>query len=333
MLGKLFEKLYLKVFVNIVIYRSHTVVYIELCNTKTTVQSIEESFQTVKLNNKVYEFISEYIKESPYYYISILDASSTQGAIHTCDTTQMERYFDKETSKYKCYNDRWAFYTSKSELTRLQQEYKEIGLDFVFSPFVLLTNFFKDKINTHLAMFILIEENYITLSVFDNSELLFAKHLDMQNSHESDELLMDDGSDEELDLDIDASIDLEDVDVMDDLDDFGDIEDLDSIGEIDEFAEDEEIQENLQDVEEDDTESGEFNEDYQRFSLIQSAVNRFYKDDTYNSKFIEDTYIADGVGISGDLKRYLEEEMFLSVYVRNLDLCVEVCELAKAEMQ
>ncbi len=333
MLGKLFEKLYLKVFVNIVIYRSHTVVYIELCNTKTTVQSIEENFQTVKLNNKVYEFISEYIKESPYYYISILDASSTQGAIHTCDTTQMERYFDKETSKYKCYNDRWAFYTSKSELTRLQQEYKEISLDFVFSPFVLLANFFKDKINTHLAMFILIEENYITLSVFDNSELLFAKHLDMQNSHESDELLMDDGSDEELDLDIDASIDLEDVDVMDDLDDFGDIEDLDSIGEIDEFAEDEEIQENLQDVEEDDTESGEFNEDYQRFSLIQSAVNRFYKDDTYNSKFIEDTYIADGVGISGDLKRYLEEEMFLSVYVRNLDLCVEVCELAKAEMQ
>ena len=333
MLDKLFEKLYLKVFVNIVIYRSHTVVYIELCNTKTTVQSIEESFQTVKLNNKVYEFISEYIKESPYYYISILDASSTQGAIHTCKSAQMERYFDKETSKYKCYNDRWAFYTSKSELTRLQQEYKEIGLDFVFSPFVLLANFFKDKINTHLAMFILIEENYITLSVFDNSELLFAKHLDMQNSHESDELLMDDGSDEELDLDIDSSIDLEDVDVMDDLDDFGDIEDLDSIGEIDEFAEDEEIQENTNDAEEDDAESGEFNEDYQRFSLIQSAINRFYKDDTYNSKFIEDTYIADGVGISGDLKRYLEEEMFLSVYVRNLDLCVEVCELAKAEIQ
>ena len=329
MLGKLFEKLYLKVFVNIVIYRSHTVVYIELCNTKATVESIEESFETIKLNNKVYEFISEYIKESPYYYISILDASSTQGAIHTCTSAQMERYFDKETSKYKCYNDRWAFYTSKSELTRLQQEYKEIGLDFVFSPFVLLANFFKDKINTHLAMFILIEENYITLSVFDNSELLFAKHLDMQNSHESDELLMD----EELDLDIDSSIDLEDVDVMDDLDDFGDIEDLDSIGEIDEFAEDEEIQENPDDSEEDVIESGEFNEDYQRFSLIQSAINRFYKDDTYNSKFIEDTYIADGVGISGDLKRYLEEEMFLSVYVRNLDLCVEVCELAKAEIQ
>ncbi len=334
MLGKLFEHLYLKVFVNIVLNRSNTVVYIELCNTKGVVQSLEESFHTTKLNNKVYDFISEYINESPYHYISFLDPSPHQGAIHTCDTRKMELFFDKESSKYRCYNDKWALYTSKPDLAQLQKEYKELGIDFIFSPFALLANFFKDKIETHLAMFILIEENYISLGVFDNSELLFARHLDMQNSHELDELMIDDENiEEDLDLDEDGSIDLEDVDVMDDLDAFGDIEDLDTIEEIEEFAEDEELQEQVSQSEEESDEGGEFNEDYQRFSLIQSAINKFYKDDIYNSKFVEAAYIADGVGISGDLKRYLEEEMFLNVYVRSIDLCAEVCELAKVEVQ
>ncbi len=335
MLGKLFEKLYLKVFVNIVVQRSTTVVYIELHNSKGMLENFEEIFQTTQLNNKIYDFISSYTSETPYYYVSVLDSSKEQGAVHSCNTRTMANFFDLNISKYRCYDDKWAFYTSKSELSRLQKEYKEIGLDFIFSPFVLLTYFFKDKIDTHLAMFILIEENYVTLSVFDNSKLLFAKHLDMQNNEDSSELMIEDNSDDDLDLDLDASVDLEDIDVLDDLDDLddlGDIEDLDSIEEIEEFAEDE-IDEIEAESHGEDAEPGEFNEDYQRFSLIQSAINRYYKDDKYNSQFIEAVYIADGVGVSGDLKRYLEEEMFLSVYVRNIDLCVEVCELAKAELQ
>ncbi|MDD3059526.1 MAG: hypothetical protein PHW94_01110 [Sulfurimonas sp.] len=47
---------------------------------------------------------------------------------------------------------------------------------------------------------------------------------------------------------------------------------------------------------------------------------------------MESVYIADGCGVSQDLKRYLEEEMFLSVYVRKIDLAKQVCELAKAEL-
>ncbi len=76
-----------------------------------------------------------------------------------------------------------------------------------------------------------------------------------------------------------------------------------------------------------------FNEDYHRFSLIQSSISDFYKDSKYDSKFIENIYIADSIGISGDLKKYLEEEMFLNVFVRRLDLPAEVCEIAKAELK
>ena len=339
MLSKLFESLYHKVFVNIVVERSQSVVYIEVSNKKGIVSGEHESFQTTTLNSKMYDYINSFINESPFYYISVLDTSGDQGAIPTCSTRDMPIFCHIESSKYMCYKKKWAYYTSKIDLNSLQQNYADIGVDFIFSPFVVLANFFKDKIDNNLALYILIEDNYITLGVYDNSELLYGDHIDMEHGNEKEELLIDDSHEENIELDLDSGIDLESIDAMDDiegLDDFGDIEDLDSIDEIDEFAEEEEEEEeefaDIADESHEDVTEG-FNEDYQRFSLIQSSINAFYKDSKYQSKFVESVYIADGAGVSGDLKRYLEEEMFLSVFVRHLDLGTEVCETAKAELK
>ena len=154
----------------------------------------------------------------------------------------------------------------------------------------------------------------------------------------SDSLVIEEAEVEDVILDEEDSIDLDDIDSIDDidaLDSFGDIEDLDSIDELDEFDDTKDIEEELAESEDSEEfpieESGELNEDYQRFSLIQSAMNHFYTDNKYESEFIENVYIADCVGISSDLKRYLEEEMFLSVYVRHVELTAEVSDLALKE--
>jgi len=335
MLGKFFESLYNKVFVNIVVNSSTTDVYIEIHAQRGAVENIEDSFNTTKMSEEMLEFITSYTGESPFFYISVLDMSPSQGAIPTCSKNRLSYYYDVSASEYKCHNKKWTYYTSKSDLYDIERKYKDVGVDFVFSPFSVLANFFKDKINSHLAMYILIQEEFISLSVFDNSELLFAQYLNMEHSHESEDLLMYE-NDEELDLD--DGIDLEDIDVEDSdnpFDDFGDIEDLDTLEEIEEFSENKDVEEEFyQEEEEELSDSNEdgFNDDYQRFRLIQSSVNHFYKDDKYESKFIENVYIADCVGISSDLKRYLEEEMFLNVYVRHVELAAEVSELATLEV-
>jgi len=136
------------------------------------------------------------------------------------------------------------------------------------------------------------------------------------------------------------SIDLDDIASLDDLDelddDFGDIADLDSIDELDDFDETKDIEEELAENEEmqDDSiqDTDGLNEDFQRFSLIQSCVSTFYKDEKFESEFIENVYIGDGVGVSGDLKKYLEEEMFLNVYIRHVDLASELCAITKMEL-
>jgi len=228
----------------------------------------------------------------------------------------------------------------------IEKVYEKIGVDFIFSPFVVLANFFKDKINSHLAMFILIEEGAISLSIFNNSELLYGDYLDIEVEIGSDDLIMEDildDEDEDMDLGLDdESINLDDIDSIDDideLDDFGDIADLDAIDDIDEFSETKDVQAELEereDIEEQEElsedESVGLNEDYKRFILIQSSVNNFYKDEKYSSEFIENVYIADSIGLSSELKKFLEEEMFLNVYVRRIDLMHEVCEVAKMEI-
>ena len=335
MLGKFFESLYLKVFVNIVVKNTITDVYIELYSKNGVVDSFEDSFNTTKMSEDILSFISSYTNESPFSYISVLDMSESQGAIPTCSKNRLSYYYDISESEYKCYDEKWTYYTSKSDLYNIERRYKDIGVDFIFSPFSILTNFFKDKVNSKLAMYILVQEGFISLAVFDNSQLLFAKHLNLEKFIENDELIMDVSDDI---LDLEDGIDLEDIDVMDvndSLEDFSDIEDLDSLEEIDEFSDNKDVEEEFYNEEKDELEESEdegFNEDYQRFSLIQSSISHYYKDDKYESKFIENVYIADGVGISSDLKRYLEEEMFLSVYVRHLELGIEVSELARAEV-
>lgn len=332
MISKFLETLYTKVFINIIVENLQTVVYVEVCSKKDVLQSTHKVFETTTINSKMYEFVRSFFKETPFCYISVLDKSSNQGAAPTCSANEMQNYFDINASEYICYSDKWAFYTSEYDLEAIKHEYRSIGLDFIFSPFTIMANFFKDKIENTLAMFVLVEDNYLTFNIFDNSKLLYAEYLDMQHHKDDEDMLLDSSlEDEDASLGI-AGVDLEEMSLDDDssgFDDFSNIEDLDSSDDMDEFSEEQEVQESVDsDV---DISSEGFNEDYQRFSLIQSALNTFYKDPKYDSQFIETIYIADGKGTSSELKSYLEEEMFLNVYVRKIDLGAALCEMAKAE--
>ena len=338
MFSKFYESLYLKALINIVIGHTKTVIYIEMLNKAGVVDSKEETFHTKYLSSEMHEYIQFYIKETPYFYISILDNSLSQGAIPTCSKHKTGYFHDLSASEYKCYNDKWTYYTSKTDVYEIEKVYEKIGVDFIFSPFIVLANFFKDKIDTHLAMYLLIEDGALSLSIFNNSKLLYAEYLDMSLEIESDALIIDDPIIGEMDLEED-SIDLDDIDSIDDideLDDFGDIADLDSIDDLDEFDETKDVEEALAESEDQEEfpiqDTDGLNEDYQRFSLVQSSINRFYKDEKFASEFLENVYIADGVGVSNDLKKYFEEEMFLNVYIRHIDLASEVCEIAKMEL-
>ena len=348
MISKIIEFLYLKIFINIVIHESSTIVYIEVCKKDEVLEDIEKTFETVEINEKMFQFIDSFVQKSPFFYISILDMSEVQGAIPTTKDEEISKFIDKNIINYKYYHNRWAYYTSKEEMKELQDRYKRVGLDFIFSPFIILSNFFKDKIETSIGMFILIKEDHIALCIFDNAKLIYGDYLDIEYEMDDgeDDLLLDDSIELSEEIDLDGDIDLNDVDVLDEiddfdeidsLDDFGDIEDLDSMDDINEFSEDEDISEKFtQEVEKKEIpqvkQESNFTGDYRIFSTVQKSVDDFYHDEKFNSQFIESVYVADSIGLSSDLKKYFEEEMFLSVYIRQINLAIEVASLAKIEL-
>lgn len=322
-------------YINIVVLKNQTIIYVQEDDKGHTVNSSYESFDTTTINEKMHNYIESFTKETPFNYISILDTSSHQGAVPSCDKKDILDFFDESVSKYICYKSSWTYYTSKNDLNTLQKHYKKVGLDFVFSPFLILSHFFKDKIKNNFALFILIEEAHISMAVFDNLELCYAEHIVIKSSFDNNSLLLDEDITESLELDLDTI----DLDSMEDegLDDFSDIEDLDGVEDIEEFSESQEIEDITDitdDIDEDDlSSSDELNDDYERFTLIQKSIDIFYKDDKYESKFLEKTFIADAVGMSLEFKRYLEEEMFLATFIRRIDLNVELCEIAKEEIR
>lgn len=344
MLNKILESLYTKVFIGIIVERSSSTVYVELFSKKQETTHYEEVFPTTSLTEEMLEYIHTFTKESPYYYISFLDTSNDQGAIPTCEKTKLPFYKDLSTSEYKCLGNNWSIYTSKTDLYALEKKYENIGVDFVFSPFSILSKFFKDKIEQHLAMYVLLADDSVSVCIFEEGQLLYAQYLDMEIDADAEKIILEElDDDKDFDLGLDDSIDLDDIDVDEDLDDFSDIEDLDSLEDIDEFSESKDLEEELHenelrneedssDTAQQDDKDAHFTEDYQRFSLIQNSMKHFYKDPKYEGKFIENIYIADNVNVTSDLKHYLEEEMFLNVYIRTVDLGVEVCELAKEEL-
>lgn len=336
MLSSFFQLLYLKVLVSIVIKRSKTIVYIESLNSKGVVNSEQKSFNTTMIDEEMYEFINTYTKETPYYYISVLDSSLDQGALPTCSRDGMASFHNLSDFESRCYKNKWSYYTSKAGLDILERKCMKTGVDFIFSPFLILNNFFSDKIDTHKALYLLIEDSYMSLMVFDNSELLYAQHLDVEHYKDNNELFIED-NEIQNDTVADDTIDLDEIDALDDLDDlddFANIEDLDSLEDMDEFAQAEEAEPIKEEKKSKSSyhEEESYNEDYQRFLLIQSSIKNFYKDSRYESEFIEYIYIADTIKVSRDLKKFLEEEMFLSVYVRHMDLPLEVCTMTKLEL-
>jgi len=335
MFGKIFESLYIKVFVNIVISDTKTIIYIENIAKKRVISKIEKVFEVTSFNKDIQRFISNYIDETPYFYISILNNASEQGAMPTCLKSKYFYYEDVSDSKIVCISKKWSTFTSKKELSSLETKYKKIGVDFLFSPFIILTTFFKKEIIKDVALYIMLEEKKISLTIFRNSELLYANYLNVEDSVEEENLLT-------YDVDLDDGIDLEDVDAMEHIDmfdDFADIEDLDDLDDIDEFSDAKDIDDNFASLESEPTigvpvtQEDTFSVDYQRFSLIQNAVNYFYNDEKYESIFLENIYIADSTGVGAGLSQYLEEEMFLTVHFRILNIGIILSKLAQEELK
>jgi hypothetical protein len=343
-LTKVFESLYLKVFVGIVANHDEHEVVVELVKGSDVKERIAQSFPREKGIDKMLAFVETYTDESPFHYIALLNPKGDQGAIPTCASKEAEKFIDLSTSITLCQQKKWTLYAAKPDLDQLQKDYRRMGLDFIFSPFAVIQRFFQDKISSGLALYALAQHDAISVTVFQDGQLLFAEQFLMEKDEDFSGL-DDDAISLSFELDsegINEGIDLDDINAIDDLeglDDLTDIEDLDAVNDLESFEEEsiEPDSEAFETADEKSSDASEgsstsaLNEDFTRFRLIQDALNNYYTGDNFTQEFVETVYVADACGVSDELKQYLEEELFMKVYVRRIDLAMEVVDLAKIE--
>lgn len=304
-----------------------------------------ERFEGGTSRDDVMKYLRHYLEESPLCYVALLNTEHKQGALRGCTHHSAEDLEEISGAKTLCRNGKWLLYSSLRELDILQAEYKKVGLDFIFSPFSILEHFFADKINGGFALFALALKDSFSVAIFEQGQLEYAHYYPTQEKNTlstSDESDMDGFSvgiaeipEAEKSISLDDIESLDDLDILDELDDLSNIEDLDTLDEIVEFSEDEPTFEESRQVSSrgDDVKQqmDRFNNDYYRFELIQRTLIHFYGSAYCNNRFVETVYIADGYGSGVDLKRYLEEELFLNVLVRHIDVADQVIELSMVE--
>ena len=71
MFNGFFKRIYSTFFVNIVVSRSETSVYIEVTAHNKVAELLQKSFRTLSINKKMIDFILTYIRDTPYFYISL----------------------------------------------------------------------------------------------------------------------------------------------------------------------------------------------------------------------------------------------------------------------
>jgi len=344
-LYKLVENLYLKVFVGISVSRAGVEVDVELGRGKAVKERASERFESEDMEG-VAAFLAPYLAESPFHYIAFLNTDDEQGALPAASEREAASYVDMATMLTVVLKGGWTVYASKPAIDAMRKRYQGVGVDFVFSPFIVLQRFFADKTDNEPTLFVLVEEEAVSAAVFSQNRLLFAKRLPLPLESPVDFAGSGDHVSLNFDLDLDGleeGLELDDINAIDDLegfDDLHDIQDLDTLDDLDElegFSDEvipvaEPAKKRDRETNEEETSLRSFDRDYKRFGLIHGALQEYYSDSRFDSRFIETIYVADGCGLSEDLKHYLEEELFVKVFVRKVQIAAEVLKLAKAEV-
>lgn len=139
-------------------------------------------------------FIRNYINNTPYMYISLLNPSTIQGVMPTTSTIEYEKYINPlanaviKIPEYNC-----GVYTSKNSIEKYKNSLEELELDALISPVFLIFNSFEEELNKGgVSLNILTQKDSILLVVIKNRKVLYSKMYFTSVELESEEIeLMD----------------------------------------------------------------------------------------------------------------------------------------------
>ncbi len=332
-ISKIIQKKFSNVFIAVVAEKNEYVLrYIVVKNGKI-ITNEDKRFpmdEDKKLSSDIKEFLTSLQNSYKFVYISYLLDSIGQNCVPTCDEKEFIKYnIDKEKIIQVCIENRWTAYSLKSDIEWIKSVFEVSGIDFIYSPFVILNDFIKNKkqkIKSNL--FLLYTENFITLMIFDKDDLVFSAFFKIPYK-EFDFSQDDDEPKPEESESIIEGIELDNIESEDEeFDGFVDITKLDD----DTGVEEEILESAKEDVATSTLDDLElYGREVVIFKFISSAIEEYYKNDMYESEFLEEIIIYNDSNISNDIITMIENDLFLDVEIHSIDIKEEMINMSIKE--
>lgn len=322
MFGNLLKKFVKTAFVSIIKDGNICDVCLKVYKGKTELSSDTKRFSTntPESSKLLYDFVlRQYDKYSIVYSASIINTIN-QGGLPGCDKRNFHRYsVDTTNASVVCVDKTWSIFASNYDIENTKKDYADLGgLDFLFSPIVVLKRFFDDTLTSEPMLCILKQDTSATIAILTKNNLLFsgfavldAASENKSSSSKDDEKIFGD----EEDLDKEGLIDLDDLA-------FG----LKNGGDFDFGGTDAGDSSNA--VKEMESLSG----DLRILEFVKTSLADFYKNEMYESTFIEKIAIADLYFDSPELKNLLEKKLMMSVTHKKIELSKITATLAAEEV-
>ena len=331
-ISKIVQKKFSNVFIAVLAEKNEYILRYIIVKNGKIITSEDKRFpmdEDKRLSSDIKEFLTSLENNYKFVYITYLLDSIGQNCVPTCDEKEFSKYnIDKEKISYICVDKKWSAYSLKSDIEWIKGIFEESGIDFIYSPFVILSDFIHNKKQkTKNNLFLLYTENFITLMIFDQDRLIFSaffkipyKEFDFSEEEDEPKLEESDSIIEGIELD---NIESED----EEFDGFVDISKLD-----DDTQEDDILESAKEDVAASTLDDLElYGREVVIFKFISSAIEEYYKNDMYESEFLEEIIIYNDSNISNDIITMIENDLFLDVEIHSIDIKEEMINMSIKE--
>jgi hypothetical protein len=289
------------------------------------------------LNEELENYLISLQDKYNYTYITFLLDSMGQGAIKGVQAEDFSK-FSVDSKNIKTVKfDTWSAYVSFIDINWINKIYSNVGLDFIYSPFVILYHLLaQHKLKVKSTLYLLNQKDSITLAVFKENTLCFGVFY---------KIIVEDGLDNTGDIenweDEEEAEDVEKLAALDEESQKNEEEELTDLSELDTLESDYESDEFIDAVDSQDDEDVDdasiedialYGRDLHIFKFLSRALKEYYNNPVYESDFLEKMVIFDGYDMSKEIVASLEDDLYLDLEMHKVDVNEVVCNLCIGEV-
>lgn len=309
---------------------------------KKTSIKVFPSPSTDTLDENIEKYLIALQEEFPFVYISFLLNSMGQGAISGVTNSAFEEHsVDLQHIHHLTFFKHWSVYASDIEIKWANNIFSQVGLDLVFSPFVILSNFvISQKLKNRPTCYILNCQDFFVLTIFEDRKLHFGAFFRTQSDTSfTSSSEVNDWESQEKEQNIAIAGEIPEIEEeaeenFTNLDDLGDMDDFTS---ADSFSDTDKKKtlghfEGFDNIREEDANLELYGRDLLVYKYLKSSLEEYYHNPLYQSTFLEEIVIFDNYEISSELIRQLEDELLMDVEIHKVDVVDRMCDIAIEEV-